>query len=184
MIWDEVAVGTALPTRPIGPHTIASFTTEWRAFTMTVWGATAHDDDHHIEEAGWLPEMSRDLEAAKVDPALADGLYHGPSRGHADEGYAKVIGLPRGYGYGASMGAWVLDYVAHWAGDHGFVRHSKIQYRFPPFEGDASLLDAVVTDKREDATTGAHLVILDFTMSNQDGAVLAKGPVEVQLPQP
>ena len=65
-----------------------------RAFTMTVWGATRHDDDRHIEEAGWLPEMSRDLEAAEVDPALADGLYHGPSRGHTDQEYAKVVGLP------------------------------------------------------------------------------------------
>ncbi|MFY9587435.1 MAG: MaoC family dehydratase N-terminal domain-containing protein [Actinomycetota bacterium] len=182
--WDEVQVGEKLPTRPIGPHTIASFTTEWRAFTMTVWGATSHDDDRHIEEAGWLPEMSRNLDAAEEDPALADGLYHGPSRGHTDEGYANVIGLPRGYGYGASMGAWVLDYAAHWAGDHGFVRHSQIQYRFPPFEGDASLLDAEVVDKREDATLGVHLVTLEFVMSNQDAAVLAKGPVEVQLPHP
>lgn len=182
--WAAVAEGEKLPTRPIGPHTIASFTTEWRAFTMTVWGATTHDDDRHIEEAGWLPEMSRDLDAAEKDPALADGLYHGPSRGHTDEAYANVIGLPRGYGYGASMGAWVLDYAAHWAGDHGFVRHSRIQYRFPPFEGDASLLDAEVVDKREDATLGAHLVTLELVMTNQDGAVLAKGPVEVRLPHP
>jgi hypothetical protein len=184
MTWDEVEAGIKLPTRPIGPHTIASFTTEWRAFTMTVWGATRHDDDRHIEEAGWLPEMSRDLDAAQEDPALADGLYHGPSRGHTDQEYAKVIGLPRGYGYGASMGAWVLDYASHWAGDHGFVRHSRIQYRFPPFTDDASLLDAEVIDKREDLTSGAHLVTLEVVMSNQDGAVLAKGPVEVQLPHP
>jgi hypothetical protein len=184
MTWDEVEIGAKLPTRPIGPHTVASFTTEWRAFTMTVWGATRHDDDHHIEEAGWLPEMSRDLDAAEEDPALADGLYHGPSRGHTDEEYARVVGLPRGYGYGASMGAWVLDYAAHWAGDHGFVRHSRIQYRFPPFEGDTSILDAVVIDKHEDPTAGTHLVTLEVEMTNQDGAVLAKGPVEVQLPHP
>ena len=184
MTWGEVEVGATLPTRPIGPHTIASFTTEWRAFTMTVWGAVRHDEDRHIEEAGWLPEMARNLDAAKENPALADGLYKGPSRGHTDEHYAQVIGLPRGYGYGASMGAWVLDYVAHWAGDHGFVRHSRIQYRFPPFEGDATLLDATVTGKREDATLGGHLVELEVVMSNQDGAVLAKGPVEVQLPHP
>src|ERR1044072_9158917 len=35
LTWDEVAVGTKLPTRPIGPHTIASFATEGRAVTMT-----------------------------------------------------------------------------------------------------------------------------------------------------
>ena len=42
----------------------------------------------------------------------------------------------------------------------------------------------MVVDKREDATLGAHLVTLEVVMSNQDGAVLAKGPVEVQLPHP
>jgi len=39
------------------------------------------------------------------------------------------------------MGAWVLDYVAAWAGDSGYVRHSNIQYRFPAFDGDLTLLD-------------------------------------------
>jgi hypothetical protein len=37
-------------------------------------------------------------------------------------------------------------------------------------------------DKREDATLGAHLLTIELVMTNQDGAVLAKGPVEVQLP--
>ena len=69
-------------------------------------------------------------------------------------------------------------------GPEGFIRHSRIQYRFPPFTDDASLLDAEVVDKREDATLGAHLVTLEVVMSNQDGAVLAKGPVEVELPNP
>ena len=36
-----VKEGDKLPRRPIGPHTIASFTTEWRAYLMTVWGAFA-----------------------------------------------------------------------------------------------------------------------------------------------
>jgi hypothetical protein len=78
----------------------------------------------------------------------------------------------------------VLDYIAHWAGSYGFVRHSRIQYRFPPFEGDASFLDAEVTGIREEPTLGVHLVTLEMTMTNQDGAVMAKGPVEVQLPDP
>src|SRR5438045_1308136 len=30
--FDDVSVGDAMVTRPIGPHTIATFTTEWRAF--------------------------------------------------------------------------------------------------------------------------------------------------------
>lgn len=181
--WSEAAVGEHLPTRPVGPHTIQSFSTEWRAFIMTVWGASRHEGPDHIEDAGWLPEMARDLELAQLDPSLADGLYRGPSRGHVDEEHARLIGLPRAYGYGASMGAWCLDYVAAWAGHEGVVRHSNIQYRFPPFEGDLSVLDAEVTDKRYDETLGAGLVALGLEMKTQDGAVMAKGTLEVALPE-
>src|SRR5207245_2789402 len=120
---DGVNVGDKLVTRPIGPHTVQSFSTEWRAFTMTVWGSSRHEGPDHIQDAGWLNEMSRDLKAAEENPALADGLYRGPSRGHVDEKHAQLIGLPRAYGYGASMGAWVLDYVAHWAGDDAYILH-------------------------------------------------------------
>jgi acyl dehydratase len=181
--WSEVEVGQRLPTRPIGPHTIQSFATEWRAFVMTVWGATRHEGPDHIEEAGWLPEMSRRLELAELDPSLADGLYRGPSRGHVDTEHARLIGLPRAYGYGASMGAWCLDYVAAWAGDEGFIRHSNVQYRFPPFEGDLTLLNAEVTAKSFDETLGAHMVTVSLEMTNQDGAVMARGHLEVELPE-
>jgi acyl dehydratase len=181
--WGDVDAGLKLPRRAIGPHSIASFATEWRAYTFTVWGSNYHEGPEHLQEAGWLPEMERNLDAAEEDPALADGLYRGPSRGHADEEHAQLIGMPRGYGYGASMGAWVLDYVAYWAGHQGFVRHSNVQYRFPAFEGDVTYLDAEVTGKRLDDTLGAPLVMLDVVMTTQDGAVMAKGPVEVELPE-
>src|SRR5205807_6323294 len=93
----DVGVGERLPTRPIGPHTKSSFATEWRAFTFTVWGASRHEGPEHIEEAGWLDEMSRDMKAAEDDPSLADGLYRGPSRGHTDDEHAQLIGMPRAY---------------------------------------------------------------------------------------
>src|SRR5213594_2437304 len=102
--------------------------------------------------------MDRDIEGAKEDPSRGDGLYRGPSRGHTDEDHARLIGMPRAYGYGASMGAWVLDYVSHWGGDASFVRHSDVQYRFPAFEGDLTLLDGEVIDTREDRTLGAPVV--------------------------
>ena len=181
--WGDVGVGEKLPRRAIGPHSVASFATEWRAYTFTVWGSSYHEGPEHLQEAGWLPEMDRNLEAAEEDPALGDGLYRGPSRGHADGEHAQLIGMPRGYGYGASMGAWVLDYVGYWAGHHGFVRHSNVQYRFPAFDGDVTYLDAEVTGKRLDDTLGAPLATLEVVMSTQDGAVMAKGPVEVQLPE-
>jgi hypothetical protein len=179
---EELVVGTTLPTRPIGPHSLASFASEWRAYTFTVWGSSVHEGPDHLQDAGWLPEMDRDLDGAKEDPELGDGLYHGPSRGHTDGEHAQLIGMPRGYGYGASMGAWVLDYVSAWAGDRALIRHSNIQYRFPAFEGDLTLLDAEVSGTRRDDTFGAGLVTLLVTMRTQDGTVMAKGPVEVELP--
>ena len=180
----KVELGTRLVTCPIGPHTVASFTTEWRSFISVVWGTTRDLwSDFSGIDGGWLPEMSRDDEAAKEDPALGDGMYAGASRGHLDAEAAEIIGMPRGYGYGASMGAWALNYVAYWAGDAGFIRHSNLQYRFPPFEGDASLLDGEVVNTGHDADLGVPIVTIELTMTNQDGAVLAKGPVEVELPE-
>jgi len=179
---EGLEVGDRLPTRPIGPHSLPSLASEWRGYIFTVWGSSIHEGPDHLTDAGWLDEMDRDLEGAKEDPELGDGLYHGPSRGHTDEEHARLIGMPRGYGYGASMGAWVLDYVAAWAGDRGFVRHSAVQYRFPAFDGDLTLLDAEVSAKRHDPMLGAGVVTLDVTMTNQDGSVMAKGPVEVELP--
>jgi acyl dehydratase len=180
--WAATEVGETLPTRPIGPHTVQSFATEWRAFIFQTWGSQRREGFDHIPEAGWLDEMDRNVEGAELDPGLDDGLYRGPSRGHVDIEHARLVGLPRNYGYGAAMGAWILDYVSGWAGAHGYVRHSNIQYRFPPFEGDLSVLDGTVTATRQDPTFDASLVSVEVVMSNQDGTVMAKGPVEVQLP--
>ncbi len=181
--FGDVEIGAQLPKRAIGPHSIASFSTEWRAYIFTAWGSSRQEGPEHLQVAGWLPEMERHLEEAEIDPAMGDGLYQGPSRGHANSEYAQLIGMPRGYGYGASMGAWVLDYVGYWAGHDGLTRHSNVQYRFPAFEGDVTYLEAEVTAKRVDDTLGAALVTLDVEMSTQDGAIMAKGPVEVQLPE-
>jgi hypothetical protein len=54
--------------------------------------------------------------------------------------------MPRGYGYGASMGAWIIDYVAAWAGEWGLVTHSTAQYRNPAFTGDATFITGEVID--------------------------------------
>jgi hypothetical protein len=181
-VLEEIEVGQRLPTRPIGPHTLSTFATEWRSYIFTVWGSSVQEGPDHLTEAGWLPEMDRKLEAAKADPALGDGLYSGPSRGHTDVDHARVIGMPRAYGYGASMGAWVLDYVGMWAGDRALTRHSAVQYRFPAFEGDVTYLDGEVTDTRHDPTLGAGVVSIEVVMTTQDGTVMAKGPVEVEIP--
>ncbi len=181
-----VKVGDKLPTRPIGPHTLMSFTTEWRSYIMTVWGASRDESpfaESSTMQAGWLPEMSRDEEGAKIDPSNADGLYKGPSRGHVQPRYAQLIGMPRGYGYGASMGAWILDYLSNWGGEHSFILHSNMQYRAPALTGDATFLDGEVTSLVHEPRTGRPVARIKIVMTNQDAVVMASGEAEVLLPE-
>lgn len=181
--FNDVEEGGVLPTGVIGPHSLQSMTTEWRSYIFTVWGSNYYDGrPTSTGEAGWLPEMSSDPAKAQVDPAQGDGLYRGASRGHVNERYARVIGMPRAYGYGASMGAWVLDYVTNWVGERGLVAHSNIQYRNPAFAGDVTYLKGKITGKRVDPLSGKGLVTLLVEMSTQTGTVMARGPVEVLLP--
>lgn len=185
----ELKVGDRLPRRVIGPHSLVSFATEYRAFIFNVWGsyswvAPAGVPDPWInQDPGWAPGFGFDEEGAKIDPRLRDGLYLGPSRGHVDAGKASKIGMPRAYGYGATMGAWVTDYVAYWAGHDGFVRYSNTSFRGPAYEGDVTYLDAEVTELQQESAWGEPLVRLAVKMTNQNGAVLAQGKVDVELPR-
>jgi len=179
----NVQPGERLPERIIGPHTIASFTTEWRAYPFTIWHTFRPDGlPSSLYDAGWLPEMARDFDKGDIDPTHLDGLYHGPSRGHVQQEYAQLIGLPRAYGYGASMGAWILDYIGNWGGAWIDIIHSKFSYRTPAMTGDLTLLNGEVSNVKEDPMTGQPLAVVQVTMTNQDDAVLATGGAEVRLP--
>jgi acyl dehydratase len=184
-LFESVEVGDRLAENVLGPHSLASFTTEWRAYPMTTWGAMAKGPTTvRAEELGYTKEMAGfegDRRMERVNPELTDGAYHGPSRGHLQPRWAQHVGMPRGYGYGASMGAWVLDYVAAWAGEWGFITHSNAQYRNPAFTGDATFITGEVVDKRVERRR-KHVVTVAVELRNQDDAVLAKGTVDVELP--
>ncbi len=179
-----VKQGDALPNRPIGPHTTATFATEWRGFMMSIWGAFEKSGPTSLRQAGWIPEMNRDEEAGKIDPTLADGLYSGASRGHVHKRYAELIGMPRGYGYGATMGAWILDYLSNWAGEWSEITHSKMDYRSPALVGDMTYLDGEVTETGYDPETGTPMCSVHVVMTNQRDEVMASGDAEIRLPEP
>ena len=168
--------------RLIGPHSIQSFATEWRAYNMSIWGAQRYRGVSSTNEAGWLDEMSRDMSRMQVVPSLGDGLYKGPSRGHVQQRYAQLIGMPRGYGYGASMGAWILDYLSNWAGEWGTIVHCNAQFRSPALTGDLTSLTGTVTAKEVDPDTGEHLVEVLFTMMDQHESIMARGKAQIALP--
>ncbi|MCT2400857.1 FAS1-like dehydratase domain-containing protein [Novosphingobium mangrovi (ex Huang et al. 2023)] len=182
--WDDVNVGDQLPERVFGPHTIASFTTEWRAYMFTTWG-TLDRRELDLEALGFTKEMAgheNDPHMERINPELTDGAYFGPSRGHLFPKYARKIGMPRGYGYGASMGAWVTDYLAGWAGEHGMVVHSTANYRGPALTGDITIQTAEVVDKMVD-DEGHHLVQVKHMMQNQKGVKMCMGTAEIALPK-
>jgi acyl dehydratase len=185
---EELGIGDRLPRRALGPHTLASFATEYRAFLFNIWGSFGWvappgiKDPWINQDPGWVEGFGFDEEGAKIDPRKRDGLYVGPSRGHVDTDKATEIGMPRAYGYGATMGAWVLDYLAFWAGNDGLVRHSKAQFRSPPFEGDVTYTAAEVIAKEPESAYGAPLVTVKLRMTNQDGVVLLDGTAELEVP--
>ncbi|QFG26137.1 MaoC family dehydratase N-terminal domain-containing protein [Actinomadura sp. WMMB 499] len=186
--FEEVEVGDRLPRRVIGPHSIATFTTEYRAFLFNIWGTfqwvapDGVDDPWVYQDPGWGEDFAFDEEGAKIDPRKRDGLYVGPSRGHIDAERAGEVGMARAYGYGATMGAWCTDYLAYWAGLDGMVRHSKADFRGPAFEGDVTYFDAEVSGKDRDTAWGVPLVQVKLRLTNQEGAVLVTCTAEVELP--
>jgi acyl dehydratase len=186
--FEEVKVGEVLPRRVIGPHSIASFTTEYRAFLFNIWGTFGWvappgvEDPWIYQNPGWTEGFAFDEEGAKIDPRKRDGLYVGPSRGHIDSARASEVGMVRAYGYGATMGAWCTDYLAYWAGHDGMVRHSKANFRGPAFEGDVTYFDAEIIGKEPESTWGVPLVQVKLRLTNQDGGVVADCTAEVELP--
>jgi hypothetical protein len=183
--WDDVKVGGNLPTRVFGPHSVASLTTEWRAYLFTLWCGVHRRTDLDMEALGFTADMAgkeQDPVLEKENPELTDGAYIGPSRGHLFPRWARHIGMPRSYGYGASMGSWILDYLGGWAGEWGMVIHSNCAYRGPAFTGDITISNATVIDKSVDER-GRSIVQVDFKMTNQLNTTMATATAEIELPK-
>ena len=183
--WDDVNVGDALPVRVFGPHSVASFATEWRACIFATWGSYNRAGQLDPAALGFVGPMAGfefDPVMEKQNPEITDGAYVGPSRGHLFPRWARFVGMPRSYGYGFAMGSWLTDYVAGWAGEWGQIVHSNAQYRSPPFTGDLTVLTGEIIDKRVDEQ-GRNLVQVDCKMANQHGTVMATVKSEVELPK-
>jgi acyl dehydratase len=172
----DLAEGRQLPRRIIGPHSIQSFTTEQRAFLYTSWGAL-YDDG--------LPRTERRnvrWEDGALDPYFTDGLYHGHSAGHANSEAAASRGMPRAYGAGAAACAYIVDYLANWAGRTGRVEHLDVQYRSPVLVGDVTYITGMVKSVGEADAAGFGLVELAVQATDQNGRVSTPGVAVVRLP--
>ena len=185
--YGDVEVGQKLPRRVIGPHSIATFVTEYRSFRQNIWGTWRWNVpegmvDPATEKTGFAEDMTYDYDARKIDPRQGDGLYYGPSSGHVNLEKAENIGMGGMYGYGASMNAWHLDYVAYWAGHNGFIWHSKTQFRSPAFEGDITYIDGEVVEKIDRSPFGMPVARVKVRMTTQNEETILTGTADVELP--
>jgi acyl dehydratase len=184
-LYGDTAVGEELFPRVIGPHSIHSFVSESRTNAGGTnhgpWSPYVYSDLPRTEEPGWIPEMSKDETPGLVYPGAAEAMDFGASRGHVQPEYARLIGMPRGYGYGASMCAWTVDFLSNWAGEWGFVQHHKTQYLAPALTGNITVVTGTVADKYLDPK-GRGVVQVRYEMTTQDREVIAKGVAEVRLP--
>jgi acyl dehydratase len=184
----DVKVGDRLPRRAIGPHSIASFVTEWRSFPFGIWGGHGWSapegvaDPWVANDTGTIDGMAFDRDAAKIDPRFTDSIYFGPAAGHVNSAKAAKVGMGRAYGYGASMSAWAADYVSYWAGDEGAIRHSKLKVAGPAFEGDVTYCDAEVVAKEAlSPLLGVPLLTLKVQLTNQNGETILVATMEVEV---
>lgn len=184
----DISVGDKLPRRVVGPHSIASFASEWRAFLFQTWGSHGWRMPEGVEDPwgpndpGTVKGFELDREGARIDPRLIDGLYMGPARGHVDSSSAQEVGMGGAYGYGASMSAWFADYLEYWAGHDGRIRHTKLAIKGPAREGDATFIDGEVIEKAElSPLLGVPLVTIKVRLTDQDGGVLVDGTSQVAV---
>ena len=151
--FEEVKVGDKLPRRVIGPHSIASFTTEYRAFIFNIWGTLRWvpppgvKDPWINQDPGWTRASASTRRAPRSIRASATACTSARRAATSTRRRRSEIGMGRAYGYGATMGAWCTDYLAYWAGHDGMVRHTKTEFRGPAFEGDVTYFDGEVVEK-------------------------------------
>src|SRR3546814_6256768 len=90
--------------------------------------------------------------------------------------------MARAYGYGATMQAWVTDYLAYWAGNQGYVRYAKSDFRGPAFEGDVTYFSGEVIELQRESSWGVPLVLIKVKLTKQDGGTLVDAIANVELP--
>ena len=128
--------------------------------------------------------MRRDLEKAEVDPALADGLYYGPSAGTCRGSTRRSSGCRAGTATARrwACGSSTTSPTGRASGRS--ITHTKIQYRAPALTGEVTFLDGTVSDVSDDPTDPeSKVATVDVEMKTHTGQTMAKGPVRVRFPR-
>jgi acyl dehydratase len=166
--WEDVAVGTPLPTLVKGPMTVTGFI----AYAQG-WGGL------------YIRAHKLAYQMIKRHPGLGITNTYGipdcPERVHWEPEFAQKVGAPGAYDYGPERCSWLSHAVTNWIGDDGLLHRLSCEIRRHNPEGDTLFIHGTVTGKY--ASDDAKKYV-EFTLvaENQDGDLSARGTAVAQLP--
>ena len=167
--WDDVEVGDTIDPIVKGPLCLTD---------MIAWytGSVPLYQPAHELALKWY---RRHPMWAYRNPVL--GVLEPNVRVHEDIGAAKAAGVPAPYDVGIQRHQWLFHLLTNWAGDSGFVKSCRAEYRAFNFYGDVQSIGGEISDKRIDAD-GDHIVELKVSARNQRDEVTMPGTAILALP--
>lgn len=166
--WDDVTVGTALPTMVKGPMTVTGFI----AYAQG-WGGL------YIRAHKLAAELMTQHRALGIPNKY--GIPDCPERVHWEPELARKVGAPGAYDYGPERCSWLSHAITNWIGDAGMLHKLTCEIRRHNPEGDTLFINGSVTDTY--LQDGQGYVAFALTATNQDGALSARGTAVARLPR-
>lgn len=118
------------------------------------------------------------LDRAVVDPETGEYMYF--LEQYFSDRMAREVGFPHAVGVAMQNEVCVVHAITNWMGDDGFIRKFDLRHEGMNFQGDVSRVNGTV--KRKYTDKNKHLVDIEAQSECQDGRLLIKGVVTVQLP--
>lgn len=174
LYWEDVIVGSSIPSRLKGPLDLASILTYYAGNLSSLYMSTdmAAKRRHLARTAPETLPNNRPVEL--VAERIPFGL------GHTDGKVAQAVGMPGAYDNGYQRVGWAQQLMTDWIGDHGFLKMLDVTLHLPNIIGDVIRYTGKVVDKRVEGDE--HLVDVEITVLRDDGELSCKGQSTVRLP--
>ena len=169
-LWEDVVVGEPLPLRVRGPLKLTDLLV-WHIG----WGMGGMTPGYNFR----LAYQHRKRKKGMYTPNELN-VPDTVQRMHWEESWAKTVGMPARYDYGAMREAFLAHSVTDWIGDDGWLFSLWARHRRPNFFGDTTWIKGKVADKS--VNDGRHEVKLELWCENQRGETTTVGSAIVILP--